>query len=100
MEREGVTDYRVYRLNEHGRIAGAGDDIACSCDNEALSHAQQMAEHCPAVEVWQNTRCVGRVGAAGADVGARPGARRSAVIIHLSSIQRGGGPSRQREAVR
>ncbi len=75
-----MASYRIYRLDQYGRIAGGGDDFPFSCDREALGHAQSMAEHYPAVEVWQGTRRVGRVSAAGGEEGPRPTAR-GAVII-------------------
>jgi hypothetical protein len=68
----GVASYRIYRLDQYGRIAGCGDDFPFSCDREALGHAQSMAEHYPGVEVWHGTRRVGRVSAAGGEEGQRP----------------------------
>jgi hypothetical protein len=77
-------DFRFYRLDQYGRIAGGGDDIAFSCDREALEHARSMAEHYPAVEVWQATRRVGRVSAAGTDERQKPTDRGVMIIQFLS----------------
>jgi hypothetical protein len=51
--------YRIYDLDQRGRIIGASNRPFAD-DQEAMAHAQgQLANH-PGIEVWQTDRLVGR----------------------------------------
>jgi hypothetical protein len=53
-------EYRLYRLNESQGIVSAQEVIARD-DLDALQEAERLCET-HAIEVWQGTRCVARVG--------------------------------------
>jgi hypothetical protein len=56
--------YRFYCLDGAGAIMSA-DDSHCETDADALKHAASMLKpksRCMAIEVWNLTRLVGRVG--------------------------------------
>ena len=54
----GLTSYRVYFLNDHGRIVRALD-LACDTDEEARAKAQALADS-QTVELWDRARQLGR----------------------------------------
>lgn len=53
--------YRIYPLNQLGRIAGNGVDVICADDLEACRHARHMLADIGRTEVWSGTRYVGEV---------------------------------------
>ncbi|MDB5458581.1 MAG: hypothetical protein JWO72_322 [Caulobacteraceae bacterium] len=52
--------YRLYNLSDQGGIVGAVNRSFAD-DSEALSHARELLERVPAIEIWQTDRLVGRV---------------------------------------
>src|SRR5689334_13477541 len=52
--------YRLYQLDDKDHILG-GYSLECLSDRAAMSAACRLAERALPVEVWQHTRCVGRV---------------------------------------
>ena len=68
-----VTYYRLYRLNDAGRIFGV-DAGEFETDEQASRHALDLAgaiAGCAAIEIWDRARLAGRVAAPGAR-GRRP----------------------------
>ncbi len=55
-----MDQYRLYLLSESGHIT-AGRDANCSDDDEAYERATNLLTSCNQVEIWHETRCVGRV---------------------------------------
>jgi hypothetical protein len=55
-----MAGYSFYQLAEMQKIV-AGYFLDCPCDRAALSAACRLADHALPVEVWQQTRRVGRV---------------------------------------
>ncbi len=55
-----MASYRIYLLDDNGRIA-YGRDADCDSDAEACSAACEMLKAGAKAEVWQSTRRVGRV---------------------------------------
>jgi hypothetical protein len=53
--------YRIYPLNQLGRIAGNGVDVICADDSEACRHARHMLADIGRAEVWSGARYVGEV---------------------------------------
>ena len=51
-------DYRIYLLNERGRIQ-SGHDVSCDSDAEACAHAEGMLSRHSHAEVWLGIRQVG-----------------------------------------
>ena len=60
-----VTEYRIYRLDEQGRII-SGHDAACASDEEARQRALASLCGSPHAEIWHGTRCLGQVSGPGA----------------------------------
>jgi len=58
----GVIDYRLYFLNDQGRIVRA-EPFACADDAEALKRAGALADG-STVELWRSDRIIGRMGPA------------------------------------
>ena len=56
-----MTDYRVYKISNAGRIA-SGEWISATTDQAALQAAHELCddEH-PAVEVWRGAQRLGTV---------------------------------------
>jgi hypothetical protein len=52
--------YRIYDLNEFDRIL-TGRDAYCDDDEAALAAAADRLGTARGVEIWQATRCVGRL---------------------------------------
>jgi hypothetical protein len=55
-----VIDYRLYFLNDQGRIVRA-EPFACADDSEALKRASSLSRGEPA-ELWRSDRIIGRLG--------------------------------------
>ena len=55
-----MAQYRLYQLDAADHIV-AGFSVHCISDRAALAAARRLAERATAVEVWQNTRCLGSV---------------------------------------
>jgi hypothetical protein len=53
-----VASYRVYFLNEKGRIVRALE-LACQTDEEAVEQTRQLVDG-QAVELWERARLIGR----------------------------------------
>jgi hypothetical protein len=60
-----MIEYRIYLLDGGGRIV-KGFDETCESDDEAIEAARGMLPAGGEAEVWQGTRCLGRVSRAGA----------------------------------
>ena len=58
-----MAEYRLYQLDAADHFV-AGYSVHCVSDRAAMAAARRLAERAPAVEVWQNTRCLGSVTAA------------------------------------
>ena len=54
-------EYRIYILDENGRIAGPATVLECLDDQAAVAQAQQHLNG-GAVEVWNGARMVVRLG--------------------------------------
>jgi hypothetical protein len=52
--------YRIYMLDHHARIV-TGSDVDCRDDEAALAWAAITLGTAARAEVWQGTRCLGRV---------------------------------------
>jgi hypothetical protein len=52
--------YRIYILDDTDHIANVIERDCCN-DQEALSAARQVSEPDALVEVWQMSRCLGKV---------------------------------------
>jgi hypothetical protein len=61
-----VAEYRLYQLNDAGKIASAAEKITAVDDQEALVAAKSLKK-AGLCEIWQGRRYVGRIGAAPAD---------------------------------
>jgi hypothetical protein len=55
-----MLDYRVYLLNQQGRVDEVPRFIRCATDEDAKRRAQQF-RHPQTVEVWQEARLVIRI---------------------------------------
>jgi hypothetical protein len=55
--------YRIYSINADDRIVRR-DDFGCESDNEAITRASDHQGSSPAMEVWEGTRRVARIGMA------------------------------------
>ena len=55
-----MAEYRLYQLDAAEHIV-AGFSVHCISDRAALAAARRLAQRAAAVEVWQNTRCLGSV---------------------------------------
>lgn len=58
-----MTYYRLYRLNDAGRIFGV-DAAEYETDEEAIRRARELVDSiagCAAIEVWERTRLAFRV---------------------------------------
>ena len=55
-----MLDYRVYLLNQQGRVDEVPRLIRCATDEDAKRRAQQFQHH-QTVEVWQEARLVIRI---------------------------------------
>lgn len=56
-----TTYYRVYQIDEHGKILAAPTILECRDDEEALSQSSDLMGEFP-VEVWEGARRVGTLG--------------------------------------
>lgn len=61
-----MAEYRLYVLNDAGKIASAAETITAADDQQALAAAKRL-ERPGLCEVWQGRRYIGRIGAAAAD---------------------------------
>jgi hypothetical protein len=52
-----MLDYRVYLLNQQGRVDEVPRLIRCASDEDATRRARQFQQH-QTVEVWQEARLV------------------------------------------
>jgi hypothetical protein len=52
--------YRVYKLNDAGRIV-KGKDVEAPSDEAAMQHAHDD-EDCPVCEVWKGAEPIGKIG--------------------------------------
>ena len=55
-----MTNYRIYMLDRTGRVV-TGSDADCRDDATALGWAATTLGTDVRAEIWQGTRCVGRV---------------------------------------
>jgi hypothetical protein len=55
-----MTFYRIYELNEFGRIV-SGIDVVCPDDEAAFDHAAALFGQSARAEIWQGARCLGRL---------------------------------------
>ena len=55
-----MAEYRVYALNEAGRVVN-GRDIQCSSDEEARVRARGMLDSVAGIEIWEGTRRVDQI---------------------------------------
>ena len=55
-----MADYKIYLLNNAGRIV-SGSDVEFSNDDEALASAVSNLSDGAQAEVWSGKRCVGLV---------------------------------------
>jgi hypothetical protein len=53
--------YRIYRVDAADHIADA-ENVECADDEEACAKAREMQGYYPAVEVWEGSRLVARIG--------------------------------------
>ncbi len=60
-----MTEYRIYLLDGSGRIVKAYDET-CDRDAGAFEAARGILPAGGEAEVWQGTRCLGRVSGEGA----------------------------------
>ncbi len=82
-----MRSYRIYSLNDHGRIAAA-DDVMCPGDEAALAYAEVIFGRGVKAEIWQGTRCLGQVGG---QIGGRAGdgtVRRSGALMAAGDCHR------------
>ena len=56
-----MTEYRIYPLDQDGRIQAPSVVANCADDNGALASAYGSLEGGAQAEVWAGTRCLGRV---------------------------------------
>jgi hypothetical protein len=54
-----MIDYRIYRLDRDGHIAGPPKIISCATEQEAVERARQDVDGC-AVELWAGSHFVRR----------------------------------------
>ena len=59
MEHRVSVEYRIYPLDERGRIEGSVD-VVCADDQQAIALAQRVGATGLQVEVWATRRLVGR----------------------------------------
>ena len=52
-----MLDYRVYILDEDGRVSRVPQIIRCASDADATRRARRLQSHL-AIEVWQSKRLV------------------------------------------
>jgi hypothetical protein len=52
-----MLDYRVFLLDDEGRVSQVPRMIRCTTDEDAMRRARQFQEH-QAVEIWQGARLV------------------------------------------
>ena len=55
--------YRIYWISTDDHIVGA-DDLECGSDQDAMTQGSSRRAGAPAVELWQGTRRVARIGMA------------------------------------
>jgi hypothetical protein len=55
--------YRIYMLDRAGRIL-TGSDVVCDSDKSAFAWAATTLGNDARVEVWEGSRCLGRLSAA------------------------------------
>jgi len=55
-----MAEYRLYQLDQTDHIV-SGYWLECSSDHAAMAAACRLAERALPVEVWQQTRRVGRI---------------------------------------
>src|SRR5215475_13388055 len=53
--------YRIYAINAEDHIVHR-DDFECGSDREAITQASSLQASSPAMEVWEGTRQVARIG--------------------------------------
>lgn len=63
-------DYRLYTLDENGKICGV-KEVSALDDDTAIAHARQL-NHPRGVVIWQRARFVGELQANGGEVLKRP----------------------------
>ena len=56
-----MSNYRIYRIEEDGRIAHAPIVVTCATDEEAIERAQQYRNRLP-IELWERERFIKRFG--------------------------------------
>jgi len=56
-----MSTYRIYFVGQDDHLHG-GENIECTTDDEAVDCALKRIGDFPAVEVWCDTRSVGRIG--------------------------------------
>jgi hypothetical protein len=56
-----MPDYRIYRIEEDGRIAHLPIVITCATDEEAIERARDCVDGL-AVELWRRDRLIRRFG--------------------------------------
>jgi hypothetical protein len=53
-------DYRIYFLNDEGRVDQVPSLVRSSTDEQATEQALQLKGTC-AIELWQGARCVAKI---------------------------------------
>jgi hypothetical protein len=57
---EGKRIYRIYRLDEQGRVTAPPVELYCSNDEEAIERAKQLLDEVD-LEIWNLARFVRRL---------------------------------------
>ena len=63
--------YRIYGINADDHIVHR-DDFECGSDQEAITQASNHQDNFPAMEVWEGTRRVARIGTAAREINGSP----------------------------
>ncbi|HVZ06993.1 hypothetical protein [Rhodopila sp.] len=56
-----MLEYRCYLIDPSGHVQQPAVVVRCASDAEALAEARRVLGHDVRIEVWQRTRCVGRL---------------------------------------
>ena len=58
----GLVGYRMFHLDEHGRVQAAAVVIEATDDKAAIRKAEEVLQSGHRAELWQGTRLVSRIG--------------------------------------